>query len=222
MSARNYSSLITGDSTYNGMGMFGTAAPAGPTAGGNYDLFAQPASAGSSATLGGFATSAGGALSITGAIAGAIGSYYSAKAQKQTLKHQARMAEINARMVELGRRSALLQGQRAEQNIKMKAGQTKASQRVAFAANGIDMQSDTAQAIFNTADYVTEVDVITTQNNARMAAFGYAVESGNLTASAAVSRADASAVSPLSAAASSLIGSASNVAQRWNAYAKLR
>ena len=77
----DYSTLLTGPSTYNGFGMFST-----------------PAATSAPASFSGFASTAGGAMSLAGSIASAIGAYYSASAVKDNLKHQAKMAEINARV----------------------------------------------------------------------------------------------------------------------------
>lgn len=209
MAVFDYSTLLTGPSTYNGMGMFGGAPAAS----------AVPAAAPS---FSGFASSAGGAMSIAGSIASAIGSYYSAQAAKDNLKHQAKMAEINARVVELGRRSTLLQGQRQEQQVRLKGAQVKSAQRVGFSANGVDLNSQTVQNVFNTTDYITETDAITTQGNALAAAWGYKVQASNLQAQSTMATAGAKSISPIGSVASSLLGSASMVSDRWAAYSKVR
>src|SRR5574337_356861 len=111
--------LLTGDSTYNGMGALPVSSSAAPSA---------PASFGFGTTL-----------SAVGAITSAISSYYSAQAASNALRHQARMAKINAQVSELGAQSALLQGQRQEQASRIRTAQVKSAQRVALTASGIDI-----------------------------------------------------------------------------------
>lgn len=202
----DYSTLLTGPSTFNGFGMFST-----PTA----PVSTEP-------TFSGFASTAGGAMSIAGSIASAIGAYYSASAVKDNLKHQAKMAEINARVVELGRRSTMLQGQRQEQQVRMKGAQVKSAQRTAYSANGVDLNSQTAQNVFNTTDYITETDALTTQSNTLAAAFGYQMQTTNLQNAATTARASAASASPMVSMGTSLLGSAGSVADRWAVFQKLR
>lgn len=196
--------LLAGPNTYNGMGALG-AAPAPATA--------TPTS--------GF--SAGMGMSVVGAITSAIGSYYSAQSAKNTLKHQSKMAEINARIAELGARSALLQGQRQEQSVRLRGAQVKARQRVSLAANGIDIaNSDTALNLLTSTDYFTESDALTVQRNAIQSAWGYRTQAADYRSQGAMARADASGISPYGSAATSLIGSATAVADRWYSRNQLR
>ena len=195
--------LLTGPNTYNGMGALG-ASPA-------------PAAAAPS----GF--SAGMGMSVIGAISSAIGSYYSAQSAKNTLKHQARMGEINARIAELGARSALMQGQRQEQSVRLRGAQVKSRQRVSMAANGIDIaNSPTALNLLTSTDYFTESDALTVQRNALASAWGYRTQATDYRSQATMARADARGVSPFSSAATSLIGSANAVADRWYSRNQLR
>lgn len=195
--------LLTGPNTYNGMG----ALP----------VSAQPATA---------APAAGGmgmGMSVVGAITSAIGAFYSAQSAQNTLKHQSRMSEINARIAELGARSALLQGQRQEQSVRLRGAQVKSRQRVSLAANGIDIaNSDTALNLLTSTDYFTESDALTVQRNAIQSAWGYRTQATDYRSQGAMARADAGAISPGLSAASSLMGSATAVADRWYSRNQMR
>jgi hypothetical protein len=175
-----------------------------------------PAAAGGSgfmSSIGG----AGGAVSILGGVSQAIGAYYSARSSKSSLKHQAKMGAINARINELGARSAMLQGQRQEQAVRLNTAHMKSAQRTGFAARGVALDSGSVQNILNTTDYMGEVDALTVQRNTLQAAWGYRMQAANQRGAAAMARADASGISPFGAAATSLIGSATAVAPRWYA-----
>lgn len=155
-------------------------------------------------------------LQATGMVTGGIGAYYSAKPQKSSLAFQAEIGEQNARMSELAAKNAMIQGQREEQKVRMAAGNVKAGQRVAFAANGIDMAaSPTAQAQLTTTDVLAEIDAMTVQENAIRSAWGYRTQVNNERTGAMVQRAAAAGISPGTSAASSLLGGAGQVASSW-------
>lgn len=196
--------LLTGPNTYNGMG----ALP----------VSASPATAAPSGGM-----SFGGTMSVVGAVTSAIGAYYSAQSAQNTLKHQSRMSEINARIAELGARSALLQGQRQEQSVRLRGAQVKSRQRVSLAANGIDIaNSETALNLLTSTDYFTESDALTVQRNAIQSAWGYRTQATDYRNQATMARADAGAVSPGLSAATSLMGSATSVADRWYSRNQMR
>lgn len=147
---------------------------------------------------------------------GIVSSYYSAKSQKSSLRYQAEIAEINAGLAELSAQNELLAGQREEQKLRMRTGSIKAGQRVAMAANGIDIaNSPTAQNILNSTDILGEIDAQTIQANALRSAWGYRTQATNLTNEATMARSTASGISPGMAAASSLLTGAGQVAGSW-------
>lgn len=192
----------------------------GPNTGNLMGATTAPASSLSSGSFSSYAGTAGGVLSISGAVSSAIGAYYSAQSAKNTLKHQAAMGKINAQVSELGAKSALLQGQRAEQASRMQTTQLKSRQKVSMAANGIDLGSQTAVNILTSTDYMGETDALTIQRNALQAAWGHRMSATNANNAALMSSADASGISAFGSAATSLLGSASSVAGKWYAYNK--
>lgn len=172
---------------------------------------AAPAAAGA-----GFFGPASLALQASGALMGIVSSYYSAKSQKSALRHQAEIAEINAGLAELAAQNETLAGQREEQKLRLRTGGIKAGQRVAMAANGIDIaNSPTAQNILNSTDILGEIDAQTIQANAVRSAWGYRTQASNLTSEAAMARATASGISPGMSALSSMLTGAGQVASSW-------
>lgn len=150
----------------------------------------------------------------------AIGSYYSAQAQKEELDFQARMAEINARLAEGQAQNALLAGQREEQKARLETANIKSRQRAGMAANGVDLSVGSAQNVLTSTDLVGEVDANQIQANAIASAWGYRTNAVNLTNQAGRSRSAAGAISPMGSAASSLLGNAGSVASTWYTMSK--
>lgn len=150
-----------------------------------------------------------------GAMMGAIGGYYSAAAQRRNLEAQAAIADANARISELGAQSALAQGQQQIAAQTLQAGQLKSRQRAAMAANGIDMSAGSGAELQASTDLMKEIDKNTLNANAVRSAWGYRAQEANYQNQALMARAGASAISPFTAAATSLLGSAGKVAASW-------
>jgi len=158
------------------------------------------------------------AMQGAGAASSAIGSYYSAQSNKTSLNLSADMADINARMSESNAQATLLTGQREEQRSQIATANLKGTQRASMAANGIDLGEGTANQILTTTDVMGEVDANTIKANAMRSAWGYRTQAVNQSNQALMSRASASAISPLTSAATSLLTSAGSVAPNWYLY----
>lgn len=155
-----------------------------------------------------------------GAASSAIGSYYSAQANKSSLNQTADMADINARMSESAAQATLLTGQREVQKSQIATANLKGTQRASLAANGVDLGEGSAKDILTSTDVMGEADANTLQANAVRSAWGYRTQAVNQTNQANMSRAAASAISPSTSAVTSLLGSAGAVASNWYQYNK--
>lgn len=147
-----------------------------------------------------------------------VGSYYAAKGQKMQLKLQARMAELNAKMAESQARDVLMQGQRAEQSVRMKGAQVKSAQRVAMGASGVDLASETAAALQTSTDFLSELDANTVKANALRSAWGQRMQAVNYRGQAIMGRAQASAISPLMSATGTLLAGGSQLSSSYQKY----
>ncbi len=127
----------------------------------------------------------------------------------------AAMAEINARVAELGAQSALLQGKSEVAKLTAAAGQLKSRQKVALAANGIDLGVGTAAEIQASTDMMKEIDADTIKANAMRTAWGYRSNAMNFQNQARSARATAKGINPFMSATTSLIGDAGQVAGQW-------
>lgn len=156
-----------------------------------------------------------------GGIMSAVGGYYSASAQKASLKAQAAIADTNARIAELGAQSALQQGQQQVASLTLQAGQLKSRQRATMAANGIDLGIGSAAEIQASTDIMKEIDMATVEANAVRSAWGYRTQAVNYQNEALMQRATAKGISPGATLASSLLGTATSVAGSWYAMNKV-
>ena len=161
---------------------------------------------------------AGLAGQIGGGISSAFGSYYGAQAQQSNLETQAVLADTNARIAELGAQSVLRQGQREVGRVTMQAGQLKSRQRASMAANGVDLTEGSAAELQDSTDIMKEIDSATVEMNSIRSAWGYRTQGVSQQNQADGARASASGISPFGRAATSLIGSATNVASSWYDY----
>jgi len=161
------------------------------------------------------------ALAGAGAASNVIGSYYSAKSSKAQLNLQADMADINARLAEKTAQSALSQGQQQVAQATMRAGQIKSAQRVALAANGVDLGVGNAAELQASTEIMKEIDKNTIEANAVRTAWGYRTQGVNYQNEATMKRASAGAISPGMAATSTLLSEAGKVASSWYAMNKV-
>jgi len=158
------------------------------------------------------------AISIQGAgvLLGAFGARSAAVGQRNALRFQADIADVNARTAELSAQSALLAGQQQQQRVMLRAAHVKSSQKVAMAANGIDMAgSDTATNMLASTDFMAQSDALTINANAIQQANAIRMQKVNAENEAMIKRATAEGINPDMAFTSSLISGAGQVAANW-------
>lgn len=160
------------------------------------------------------------ALSASGAASGMIGSYFGAKTSKINLDTQSYLADTNARISELGAETELRNGERQVAAITMRAGQVKSAQRVALAANGVDLGVGNAAELQASTDLMKEIDKNTAESNAVRSAWGYRTQGMNYQNEATVKRGASDAISPGMAATSSFLTGAGQVAGSWYQFKK--
>jgi len=105
-------------------------------------------------------------LSAIGGVNSAFGSFFGASSQRDNLRFQARMDAINSGMAGLQAKDAMRQGERQQQAIKARGNQVKSSQRVAMAANGLDLGSNLAENLQDSTDAIPEMHATTATANA--------------------------------------------------------
>ena len=159
--------------------------------------------------------------SFFGSVNSAIGTYYNAKSQASSLAHSAAMAEINARISEIGAQSTLLSGVKEVGRLTLKGGQLKSAQKVALAANGVQMGEGSAAELVASTDLMIAMDANQIMANAVQSAWGHRTQAVNYQAEAMTKSAAGSGISPFGMATGSLLGNAGSVASQWYQFNKL-
>jgi hypothetical protein len=147
-----------------------------------------------------------------GATNSVIGGFYGAASQKSSLELAADLDEINARISERAAQGELLRGEREYQASRLRAAALKSRQRVAMAANGIDLSEGTAVNVLASTDYIGEVDANEIRANAVKAAWGYRTQAANSMNSSTVRRASASGINPTMTAFSNALVAGADLA----------
>lgn len=149
-----------------------------------------------------------------------VGSYYSSATKRIALDAQADIADINARIAELGAQSELQRGQQQVAALTLQSGQVKSRQKVALAANGVDIGEGSAAEIQASTDIMKDIDSNTLTANAIRSAWGYRTQAVSMQNEATSLRATSSAISPLLDAGTTLLGGAGSVASSWYSMSK--
>lgn len=156
--------------------------------------------------------------SVAGGITSAFGAFSGAQAQKSGLKAQAGIADTNARIAEMSAQSTLDAGQKESGRYTLQVGNLKSKQRAAMAANGVDLGVGNAAETLASTEIIKEIDKNQIEANSIRSAWGLRTQATNYQNEALVKRATASSISPFTAGATSLLGSATAVAKSWYNY----
>ena len=171
----------------------------------------------------------GGIFAVAGAVQGAIGSYFNAKSQalqlesqSSSLAFQADMSRLNAVQAEFTAQQIMRAGNLKQGQVSLRAGKIKSSQRASLAARGIDLGVGSAVETIATTDLMKEIDMLTVNSETVRSAEAARLQRQNYLTQAAIQdvsadnvMASSRTISPSLAATSSLLGSASSVANAW-------
>lgn len=102
-----------------------------------------------------------------------LGASYSEAMARINADAAIQTARANAQIAELGAQSALLQGEKEVGTLTLKAGQLKATQRAAMAANGIDLGEGNAVDVLASTEIMKDIDKEQITANAIRTAWGY-------------------------------------------------
>jgi hypothetical protein len=120
-----------------------------------------------------------------GAGIGAMNSISNAYAQSQAIKaratYQATIAKINTEMSTMQAEDSIRRGDIDARNYQKEVDQMIGSQRVAYAAQGVDVDFGSAAAIQEETRMQGAIDALKIRNNAWREAWGYRVEANNST-----------------------------------------
>ena len=167
-----------------------------------------------------FGDYAGLATQGIGVIGQVAGAFYSARSIRRNAELQAFMAEMNAKNSERQAQNVFLQRDKQIAALGIKSGRLKSSQRVALAANGVDLSSENAVELLADTELMKEVDKSQIEQNAIAEAWGYRLQGVQHQNDALFARAQQKGTSPLLSATTTLLNGASPVAQSWYALKK--
>lgn len=102
---------------------------------------------------------------------------------------QANIARLNAQMMEWQAQGRLRSNENDQVRLTMQAGQTKASQRAALAANGVAVGEGSAAELQASTDIIKEIDSNQLTANARREAWGMRMQAANYEGQALMSEA---------------------------------
>lgn len=109
----------------------------------------------------------------------AFGSFGITRHQNAIAQSQANIARLNAQMMEWQAQSRLRSNEKDQMRLTMQAGQTKASQRAALAANGIAVGEGSAAELQASTDIIKEIDSNQMTANARREAWGMRMQAAS-------------------------------------------
>lgn len=158
------------------------------------------------------------ATATAGALTDSVGAYRNAKAQKTAARWQASVERNNAALAEWEAQDALMRGEEAWQQHRLKTASLKGAQRARMASNGVLLSEGSPLRILTDTDYLSDVDAQTIRRNASREAYlarSKAVQSRN---NASLLEFQGDSISPMVQAGATFLDGASTVASKWYAY----
>ena len=159
-------------------------------------------------------------LSAVSTIIGVKGQLDQGKAANSQAQYNAGISRRNAIAAELAAKDALARGARDELTTRMEYKQIKGKQRAAFAANGVIVDEGSALDVVLDTAAVGEFDALTVRSNAAKEAFNLREQGDQFSSQAwmqTVAGKDAKKAGYIGAA-STFLGGAATVADKWYTY----
>ena len=157
------------------------------------------------------------ALMAVSTIMSASGAMTQAQGQKNQAEYASLVGANNAKVAEWEAQSVEEKGIRAGEAVGRNQAKVRAAQKASLAANGLDLGEGSAAATLAQTDYFGLEDQRTTAQNASDRAWGVRRQRDNYTAESNMQKGKADSINPFMAGATSLLGSAANVADKWSA-----
>ena len=129
---------------------------------------------------------------------------------------QANIARINAQQMEWAAQQRMRSAEKDQVRMTMEAGQTKASQRAAIAANGLAVGEGGSVELLASTDIIKEIESNQIKENAVRDAWGMRIQATNYQGQALMS--EAAKQSPGSVFGTTLLQGASQIANRYMVY----
>lgn len=158
------------------------------------------------------------AVGLIGSLVSAVGTVVSGMAQAQAADYQAQVARNNAIIAQQNADYSIKAGQAKAEAESKKAANQQGTIRAAIAANGIDVNSGSAEDIQVGAREAGKLDSETTMNNSQLQAYGYRSQAVNFQAQAGLDEMQASnaVTGSFFGAAGGLLGNISSVGSNFS------
>lgn len=172
-----------------------------------------------STALGGAAATAGaagGASALAGlsTLATVAGGAITAYSGYQNAKAAEAAAKVNAQQADLAALDAIREGADRSDQVRRRAAAMRADQKVAMAANGIDVGSASAIELLDETTLLGEQDAFAIRESSRSVARGQDVQAANYRADASTARSEA-----FYRPVQTILGTASKVGRQYASYA---
>lgn len=154
-------------------------------------------------------------MQVAGALSSAIGAYANVRSIKSNLRMQSVLDGINAESAKSTADSIMAAGQHSEQASMLATANLKSTQQAEFASHGIDLGEGSAARVLTSTDVMGSIDKNTIAANAVRNAWGYRTGAVNSSNQGLFAAASADSMSGGLSGATSLLGSAGQVAQNW-------
>lgn len=158
--------------------------------------------------------------SIASTVVAAGSAIASGVAQRNQARYQSAVAQNNAIVAEQNAAAELERGRRLEDAKRMETAQREGAIRAAVGSGGLDVNSGSPLRLQEDSALVGELDALTIRSNAERAARNYRIAGMNSNAQADLFRTAGSnaLASGYLSAGGSIIGGASQIASRWDAF----
>ncbi len=155
---------------------------------------------------------------LGGAVTGAVQAYYQSQAQRQALRMQASVDSLNADIATLQAEQVLFGGRRDEARARGRGLTARGKGAVAIARSGTDIRSDSALAMLDETDLLSEEDAQAIRAQAESTAAGVRIGAIQGRLNASIGRSSANTFNPGLSGLSMFGAQGAQVAQRWYTY----
>lgn len=161
-------------------------------------------------------------LTIGSTVVGAVGSVTQGIAAQKAANYNAKIAEMNAELSQRQAKDAIERGQKEEQRKRMEVAQIRGQQKVAMAANGVDLGYGSPLDIAIDTAVMGELDALTIRSNANREAYDFEVQAVNQRAGANLARMEgkSQAMGSYLGAAGTVLGGAAKSYESYLKYKK--
>lgn len=124
---------------------------------------------------------------------GILGKVQESKATSASAKYNSQIAENNRILAERNRNDALERGKDDELTFRRQIAGLKGSQRAAFGASGVTLDSGSPADVLTDTAVLGELDALTVRQNAQREAYGFGIQATNFATESAFERSKAKA-----------------------------